>query len=53
LIWKHGPNVLSNKFKSQMINSYVEIYILTKINALINKYDQANEINDTSHSKEY
>ncbi len=29
-----------------MINSYVEIYILAKINALVNKYDQANEINE-------
>ncbi len=29
-----------------MINSYVQIYILAKINALINKYDQANEISE-------
>jgi uncharacterized protein (UPF0276 family) len=38
--------MLPNKFKSQMINSYVQIYILAKINALINKYDQANEISE-------
>jgi len=29
-----------------MINSYVQIYILAKINVLINRYDQANEINE-------
>ncbi len=29
-----------------MINFYVQIYILAKINALINRYDQANEISE-------
>jgi hypothetical protein len=29
-----------------MINSYVQIYILAKINVLINRYDQANEISE-------
>jgi hypothetical protein len=29
-----------------MINSYVQIYIPANINALINKYDKANEINE-------
>jgi hypothetical protein len=46
LIWKHGPNVLPNQFKTQMIKFYVQIYILAKINALINICDQANEISE-------
>jgi hypothetical protein len=38
--------VLPNKFKTQMINFCVQIYILAKINALINIYDQTNEISE-------
>ncbi len=38
--------MLPNKFKTQMINSCVQIYILAQINALINRYDQVNEISE-------
>jgi hypothetical protein len=38
-------HVLSNKLKSQMINSCVQICNLAKINALMNKVDQASGIN--------
>jgi len=38
--------MLPNKFKNQMINFCVQIYNLMKTNVLMNKVDQASEINE-------
>jgi hypothetical protein len=37
--------MLSNKLKNQMINFCVQIYNLVKIDAFMNKVDQASEMN--------
>lgn len=46
MIYKCGPNVLANKFKTQMINAHVQIYNLMQIDVVMGRVDQSFKISE-------
>jgi len=46
MIYKCGPNVLANKFKTQMINAHVQICNLIQIDVVMGRVDQSFEISE-------
>jgi hypothetical protein len=46
MICRCGPNVLANKFKTQMINAHVQICNLVQIDVVMGRVDQSFEISE-------
>ncbi len=46
MIHRCGPNVLANKFKTQMINAHVQICNLMQIDVVMGRVDRSFEISE-------